>query len=141
MYETPITGLVLSGGGARAAYQVGVLQTLAKLRRRTGADLSRNPFAVICGTSAGALNSAALATQSDRFDKAVSDLADVWHNFRVEQVYRSDSLGVIRSGAPSGPLATAGSRAVAWRGRHGLGQRRARRGAGQLLAVRVGLHP
>ncbi len=115
MYETPITGLVLSGGGARAAYQVGVLQTLAKLRRRTGADLSRNPFAVICGTSAGALNSAALATQSDRFDKAVSDLAEVWHNFRVEQVYRADSLGVIRSGAKWLTMLSIGFVLARWR--------------------------
>jgi NTE family protein len=99
MYETPITGLVLSGGGARAAYQVGVLSAIAELRRGSGADLRRNPFAVICGTSAGAINSAALACQADRFDQAVDTLCQVWQNFRAEQVYRSDSLGVIRSGA------------------------------------------
>jgi len=99
VYETPITGLVLTGGGARAAYQVGVLQAIAALRRETGADLRRNPFAVITGTSAGAINSAALACGADRFDQAVQTLVDVWHHFRADQVYRSDSLGVIRSGA------------------------------------------
>ena len=99
MYETPITGLVLTGGGARAAYQVGVLQALAGLRRDSAADLRRNPFAVICGTSAGAINSAALASQADRFDQAVDELCAVWRNFHVDQVYRADSLGVIRSGA------------------------------------------
>ena len=99
MYETPLTGLVLSGGGARAAYQVGVLQAIAQLRRESGTDLRRNPFAVICGTSAGAINSAALACRSDDFDDAVGQLGEVWRNFRAEQVYRADSLGVIRTGA------------------------------------------
>ena len=99
MYETPITGLVLTGGGARAAYQVGVLSALARLRRESGTDLQRNPFAVICGTSAGAINGAALACQADRFDAAVEVLSRVWREFHAEQVYRADSLGVIRSGA------------------------------------------
>jgi len=99
MYETPLTGLVLSGGGARAAYQVGVLDAIARLRRESGADLRRNPFAVICGTSAGAINSAALACRSDDFDDSVARLVAVWQDFCAEQVYRADSLGVIRSGA------------------------------------------
>ncbi len=99
MYETPVTGLVLSGGGARAAYQVGVLTALARLRREAGTDLKRNPFAVISGTSAGALNAAALACHCDHFDNAVTHLDSVWRNFRAEQVYRADSLGVIRTGA------------------------------------------
>ena len=99
MYETPLTGLVLTGGGARAAYQVGVLAALARIRREAGADLQRNPFGVICGTSAGAINAAALACRCDDFDTAVQHLQAVWQNFRAEQVYRADSLGVIRSGA------------------------------------------
>ena len=99
MYETPLTGLVLTGGGARAAYQVGVLAALARIRREAGADLQRNPFGVICGTSAGAINAAALACRCDDFDMAVQHLQQVWHDFRAEQVYRADSLGVIRSGA------------------------------------------
>jgi len=99
MYETPLTGLVLTGGGARAAYQAGVLSAIARLRRESGTDLHRNPFGVICGTSAGAINAAALACQADRFDAAVEVLCRVWREFRAEQVYRADSLGVIRSGA------------------------------------------
>ena len=99
MYETPLTGLVLTGGGARAAYQAGVLLAIAALRRASGTDLRRNPFGVICGTSAGAINSAALACRSDDFDAAVGQLGEVWRNVRAEQVYRADSLGVIRSGA------------------------------------------
>jgi NTE family protein len=92
------TGLVLTGGGARAAYQVGVLQAIAQIRRDT-AGPTGNPFPVITGTSAGALNAAALACRADDFDAAIAGLADVWQNFRAEQVYRSDSIGVIRTGA------------------------------------------
>lgn len=115
MYETPITGLVLTGGGARAAYQVGVLKALAHLRRGSGADLRRNPFAVICGTSAGAINSAALACRADHFDLAVETLCDVWQHFRAEQVYRSDSLGVIRSGAQWLTMLSIGFVLARWR--------------------------
>jgi NTE family protein len=101
MYDTPLTGLILSGGGARAAYQVGVLQAIAQLRRAHASDtaLRRNPFGVICGTSAGAVNAAALACNADHFDAAVDAVANVWHHFSADQVYRADSLGVIRSGA------------------------------------------
>ncbi len=101
MYETPLTALVLSGGGARAAYQVGVLRALVRIRRETLGPVAqmRNPFGVICGTSAGAINASALACHADRFDAAVEVIAKVWQDFSVDQVYRSDSLGVIRSGA------------------------------------------
>ena len=54
---------------------------------------------MICGTSAGAINAAALAAHADRFGAAVEMLARVWHDFSAEQIYRADSLGVIRSGA------------------------------------------
>jgi NTE family protein len=101
MYDTPLTGLVLSGGGARAAYQVGVLRAVARLRREHAGDtaLRRNPFGVICGTSAGAINAAALACNADHFEASVEGLAQVWEGFSADQVYRADSLGVIRSGA------------------------------------------
>ncbi|CAN5920078.1 patatin-like phospholipase family protein [soil metagenome] len=92
------TGLVLTGGGARAAYQVGVLKAVSQiLRDRNAPDV--NPFPVITGTSAGAINAAALASHADDFHGAVARLCDVWENFRADQVYRSDSLGVIRTGA------------------------------------------
>ncbi|GAB4123249.1 MAG: patatin-like phospholipase family protein [Rubrivivax sp.] len=102
MSSDPVTGLVLGGGGARAAYQVGVLRALTALRREVlgpAATAAGNPFPVITGTSAGAINAAALAAQADRFDAAVAALAEVWSRFSAEQVYRADSLGVIRSGA------------------------------------------
>ena len=94
----PLTGLILTGGGARAAYQVGVLKAVARIRRDCKAPYG-NPFPVIAGTSAGAINAAALACHADHFDLAVAGLAQVWSNFNTEQVYRTDSLGVIRSGA------------------------------------------
>lgn len=99
----PITGLLLTGGGARAGYQIGVLQGIARIARAAGAPCGlggASPFQVITGTSAGAINAAALACRSDRFDHAVADLADVWAHFHAEQVYRADSLAVIRTGAP-----------------------------------------
>ena len=115
MYETPITGLVLSGGGARAAYQVGVLRAIARLRRATAAPLRCCPFGVICGTSAGAINAAALACHADQFDGAVEAIAQVWENFRAEQVYRADSLGVIRSGAQWLTMLSIGWLLARWR--------------------------
>lgn len=93
-------GLLLTGGGARAAYQAGVLRAIARIGRECGADPHRSPYRVIAGTSAGAINAAALACQSDRHEAAVREIADVWTQFRSEQVYRTDSLGVIRTGAP-----------------------------------------
>lgn len=91
-------GLVLTGGGARAAYQVGVLKAVAQVRREIGLS-GGNPFPVITGTSAGAINAAALASRAADFDAGIAEVAEVWENFHAEQVYRSDSLGVIRTGA------------------------------------------
>ena len=96
--QAPTTGLILTGGGARAAYQVGVLKALAQVRRQCGI-VEGAPFPVIAGTSAGAINAAAIACRADDFDHAVTVLDEVWSNFRAEQVYRADSLGVIRTGA------------------------------------------
>jgi len=117
MYETPLTGLVLSGGGARAAYQVGVLRALARIRRQALGPMARlrTPFGVICGTSAGAINAAALASNVDRFDTAVELIAKVWHDFSAEQVYRADSLGVIRSGAQWLTMLSVGWVIARWR--------------------------
>jgi len=93
------TGLILTGGGARAAYQIGVLQAISQILWEEGWPPARLPFDIICGTSAGALNATALACRADNFGEGVQKLLDVWENFAVEQVYRADSLGVIRSGA------------------------------------------
>lgn len=75
--------LVLSGGGARAAYQVGVLSAMGKIVPKH----SPLPFPILCGTSAGALNATMLATYADNFSKAVSTLAFVWRQLTPDQIY------------------------------------------------------
>ena len=95
----PATALMLTGGGARAAYQVGVLEAMADLRLACGVQDEPNPFPIICGTSAGALNASALACGCDNFDATVRMIAEVWRNFSVDQVYRADSLSMLRTGA------------------------------------------
>jgi NTE family protein len=91
----PVTGLILSGGGARAAYQVGVLAGIADLMP-VGA---KNPFPVIVGTSAGAINAVKLASGAAEFRTAIHELTDFWQGFRSHQVLRSDWAGVIRQAA------------------------------------------
>ncbi|MGB1062640.1 MAG: patatin-like phospholipase family protein, partial [Ketobacter sp.] len=84
------SALVLSGGGARAAYQVGVLKAIADIMPES----TRNPFGIISGTSAGAINAVALASHADNFRNAVYNIETVWKAFRPQQVYRSDPVGV-----------------------------------------------
>lgn len=91
----PKIGLILTGGGARAAYQVGFLRAVSHLLPR-GAP---NPFPILCGTSAGAVNAAALAAEATDFHRAVRRLLLIWKYFHAEQVYRSDVLGVMGTGA------------------------------------------
>lgn len=93
------TGLVLTGGGARAAYQVGVLDGVSTILHEAGWEPERNPYDIICGTSAGAINATALACHADNFDEGLRKVLRVWESFTAEQVYRADSLGVLRSGA------------------------------------------
>jgi NTE family protein len=114
MREIPTTGLILTGGGARAAYQVGVLDAIASIRRHSDAP-PVNPFPVIAGTSAGAINSTALACGADDFDAAVGGLVHVWRHFHAEQVYRADSIGVIRTGARWLTMMSLGWMIARWR--------------------------
>lgn len=109
------TGLVLSGGGARAAYQVGVLEAIADIRKAAGAIGHANPFPIITGTSAGAVNAAALACGADDFDTTVRLIAEVWRNIRAEQVYRSDSFSMLRSGASLMGVLALGWAVARWR--------------------------
>lgn len=111
----PLTGLLLTGGGARAGYQVGVLKALSRIRQECGYAHAPNPFPVIAGTSAGAINAAALASGADDFDVAVERMHEVWSQFRADQVYRADSLGVIRTGARWLTLVSVGWAIARWR--------------------------
>jgi len=89
-------GLVLTGGGARAAYQVGVLKAVRELLPLP----EKSPFPILCGTSAGAINAATLAVFADDFGSAVDRLLGAWQGFHAHHVYRSDPLGIAR-GRPS----------------------------------------
>jgi len=88
-------GLVLTGGGARAAYQVGVLKAVSEL---LGAPKA-NPFPILCGTSAGAVNATSLAARADDFAGAVDGLVTAWEAMRCERIYRTDVANVMRNGA------------------------------------------
>lgn len=86
-------GLILTGGGARAAYQVGVLKAIARILPRN----APNPFFVICGTSAGSLNAVTLAVNAPQFRQGVQRLLGIWRNLRVDDIYRSDPAGVLNN--------------------------------------------
>ena len=88
-------GVIMSGGGARAAYQVGVLKALAGILPPG----TPNPFPIICGTSAGAINAASLAVYANNFQQAVRRLERVWGNFHVQQVFRTDAPNILRNSA------------------------------------------
>jgi NTE family protein len=87
------TALVLPGGGARGAFQVGVLKAIAELLPKG----TINPFGIVSGTSAGAINTVVLASKARRFRVAVAELERVWGNFRCHQVYRTDNLTMLKS--------------------------------------------
>ena len=91
----PRAGLVLTGGGARAAYQAGVLKAVRDILGRP----ARNPFPILAGTSAGAINVACLAAAADDFTGAVSRLLAFWERMRCHHIYRTDAWSVMKSGA------------------------------------------
>jgi len=91
--KRPVLGLVLTGGGSRSAYQVGVLRALAEI-----CPGGRNPFQVIVGTSAGAVSASVLAAEASHWRQAVVGLEEVWANFHAEQVFRVDPWHMLRSG-------------------------------------------
>jgi len=91
----PRAGLVLTGGGARAAYQVGVVKAVRDIL----GNPVKNPFPILCGTSAGAINAATLAVFADNFSRGVANLLEVWENMRCEHIYRTDAWNIMKSGA------------------------------------------
>jgi NTE family protein len=87
-------GLVLTGGGARAAYQVGVIKALAEI---TGSDAT--PFKVMTGVSAGAINAAYLLSRADHFGIAAQGLWDLWAGLESEKIYRTDATSIATLGS------------------------------------------
>ncbi|MFQ3325101.1 MAG: NTE family protein [Pseudomonadales bacterium] len=78
------TALILTGGGARAAYQIGVLKAVAELLPKR----TNNPFSIISGTSAGAINATAIGASANNFSLAVKKVERLWANLEVQQVYK-----------------------------------------------------
>ncbi len=85
-------GLVLQGGGARGAYQVGVLLAVAKI---TGAH--RSPFQIVCGSSVGAVNAASIAVAANDFQQGTQYLASLWRSLKCHSVYNTDALSLLLS--------------------------------------------
>lgn len=86
--------VLLPGGGARAAYQVGVLRGIARILGRDNAQ----PFRIICGTSAGAINAATLAVHADSFRRGVGRLLHWWRDLEVSMIYRAELASVAMHG-------------------------------------------
>src|SRR5210317_1477579 len=84
--------LVLSGGGARGAYQVGVLKAVADLHAKN----AHNPFSIISGTSAGAVNAVALAASANNFRLAVKKVEKIWSSLHVDKVYRAGAWDLVK---------------------------------------------
>jgi NTE family protein len=98
-------GLILTGGGARAAYQVGVLKALSHIHPRPDW-----PFPIIVGTSAGAVSASILAGNVVRWHESVKEIEKVWANFRVHHVFRSDARAMFKAGGRwLGSLLTGGA--------------------------------
>jgi len=89
-YLNSKNALVLTGGGARAAYQVGVLSAIAKFIPRNHGI----PFPILSGTSAGAINTTSLACYASCFHLGVKKLEWAWKNFNISSIYHSDPLNV-----------------------------------------------
>ena len=81
--------LVMSGGGARAAYQIGFLRCLAQHRQ----DIH---FPIITGVSAGAINAAFLANEKDSFHSRIDDLASIWSRLTIDDVFRVDPASIAK---------------------------------------------
>ncbi len=89
-YVASKNALVLTGGGARAAYQVGVLSAIAKFIPRNHGI----PFPILCGTSAGAINTTALGCYASCFNLGVKKLEWIWKNLDTEKIYCNTARGV-----------------------------------------------
>src|ERR1700683_4674802 len=94
MKGAPAIGLVLTGGGARGAYQAGVLRAIAE-RRGRGAP---SPFRVVAGVSAGSINAAFVAAHADDFYGATARLGELWGNLKMDDVFETNPLVLSRTG-------------------------------------------
>ena len=91
-----MTGLVLTAGGARGAYQAGVLKRVSELKALRGKPA---PFRIITGASAGAINGATLAAYHSDFTEGTTKLATLWAQLTAADVFRTDLLAFARAGS------------------------------------------
>lgn len=98
----------MTGGGARAAYQAGVLSGVLQILDPEARRGFRNPFDIICGTSAGAINAAALACRAHQPHRAIGHLCALWQALHTRDIYYSDAPRLMRTG-------------LQWLGMFGLG--------------------
>jgi len=89
-YVETKNALILTGGGARAAYQVGVLSAITKFVPRNHGT----PFPILCGTSAGAINTTALGCYASCFHLGIKKLEWIWKNLDTAKIYHNDTKGV-----------------------------------------------
>lgn len=89
------TALVLSGGGARGAYQAGVIQAICEICHR---EKIKNPFKIISGVSAGSINGAYLASHCYELDYAGESLVKLWKQIKTERVMKVGAFSVGRTG-------------------------------------------
>ena len=87
-------GLLLTGGGARAAYQAGVLQAITRI-----CETDRFPFRYVSGSSAGSINAAYLASRANQWPHAAQDLCAVWENITADKVFSTEMLDWYMRGA------------------------------------------
>lgn len=85
--------LYLSGGGARSAYQVGVLKGIQEIMQFSG----KAPFDILSCVSAGAINGSMLAMHADNFPKAVQQLEHLWRNLRCSDIFKDSNFSILRS--------------------------------------------
>lgn len=96
--STRPVGLILTGGGARAAYQAGVLSGVIELLNPGRSPDFSNPFSILCGTSAGAINAAAYACHAHDPRAAVDGLVRMWSGLHTGMVYHADAWRLLRTG-------------------------------------------
>lgn len=94
-HEEDSTGIVLTGGGARGAYQAGALQALLEICAEAGIP---RPFGILSGMSAGAINTTYLASRMDSPVEGARDLAEFWRRLRTDRVFRTDSASILSIG-------------------------------------------
>ncbi len=88
------TGLVLQGGGARGAYQIGVLKAVAKI-----AKPRKSPFPIVSGASVGGINAAPLAASSGDFRGGVKHLEELWRGLHCDDIFHTHATAIAASSA------------------------------------------